>query len=341
MGALGGMGDALQNIGGSMFKAELDRDARQADSDLALARAKSLEEFKAGLGERDRKQMVERIDTAAKGIIGGKIAQKANDLYGPGSNLTEADLADEEKQALALTDGEKAAARTQAGVETGYISPKDAATIERDERRSDATERATAQRETAAAMRDETQRYIAELRDETAQKKIEQLIRRTGDGNDRAPANAKMIEYLVSNGMDRKDATSRVLGENEGKSKDPVGLTAQLATTLMTTQGSQLRQLSEKSGKPVQQVAMEMAADQIEAATKRFRPPDGAAPNPPAPAPKPAASPPAPAAAPKPAASATSALPLPKVKDQLVSGKVYQTSRGPAKWNGTAFEQAN
>lgn len=185
MGALGGMGDALQNIGGSMFKAELDRDARQADSDLALARAKSLEEFKAGLGERDRKQMVERIDTAAKGIIGGKIAQKANDLYGPGSNLTEADLADEEKQALALTDGEKAAARTQAAINTGYISPKDAATIERDERRLDATERATAQRETAAAMRDETQRYIAELREKTAQQRIEALIRKSeGGGKD-------------------------------------------------------------------------------------------------------------------------------------------------------------
>lgn len=186
MGALGGMGDALQNIGGSMFKAELDRDARQADSDLALARAKSLEEFKSGLGERDRKQMVERIDTAAKGIIGGKIAQKANDLYGPGSNLTEADLADEEKQALALTDGEKAAARTQAAINIGYISPKDAATSERDERRLDATERATAQRETAAAMRDETQRYIAELREETAQKRIEGLVQRLGGGKDGA-----------------------------------------------------------------------------------------------------------------------------------------------------------
>lgn len=50
----------------------------------------------------------------------------------------------------------------------------------------------------------------------------------------------------------------------------------------------------------------------------------------------PATSPAAPgkATAPKPAA----ALPLPREKAALQSGKVYQTSRGPAKWNGTAFE---
>lgn len=219
MGALGGMGDALQNIGGSMFKAELDRDARQADSDLALARAKSLEEFKAGLVERDRKQMVERIDTAAKGIIGGKIAQKANDLYGPGSNLTEADLADEEKQALALTDGEKAAARTQAAVETGYISPKDAATIERDERRSDATERATAQRETAAAMRDETQRYIAELREETAQKRIEALIRKSDGGGKDGTREALSFLDGVRKELQSEETSLRQLLNAEMKDK--------------------------------------------------------------------------------------------------------------------------
>ena len=43
------------------------------------------------------------------------------------------------------------------------------------------------------------------------------------------------------------------------------------------------------------------------------------------------------APAPKPAA----ALPLPKNKAELQTGKTYNTSRGPAKWNGTAFEQAN
>lgn len=40
------------------------------------------------------------------------------------------------------------------------------------------------------------------------------------------------------------------------------------------------------------------------------------------------------AAAPK----AEPMLPLPASKDKLVSGKTYNTARGPAKWNGTAFE---
>lgn len=129
MGALGGLGEQAANLGGTMFKAELDRDARQQESDLALSRAKALEEFKVGLGNAERAAQTARIDTAAQGIIGSKLADKANKLYGDKSNLTVDDLADEEKQALALTDGEKAAARTQAAINTGDISPKDAATL--------------------------------------------------------------------------------------------------------------------------------------------------------------------------------------------------------------------
>lgn len=311
MGALGGMGDALQNIGGSMFKAELDRDARQADSDLALARAKSLEEFKAGLVERDRKQMVERIDTAAKGIIGGKIAQKANDLYGPGSNLTEADLADEEKQALALTDSEKAAARTQAGVETGYISPKDAATIERDERRSDATERATAQRETAAAMRDETQRYIAELREETAQKRIEALIRKSDGGGKDGTREALSFLDGVRKELQSEETSLRQLLNAEMKDKSSgqqKAIKAEYEPKLSAI-AEKRRQIEQDFDSVRERVGLPARSTKPEAA---------------APAPKPAA-----------------ALPLPKNKAELQTGKTYNTSRGPAKWNGTAFEQAN
>jgi hypothetical protein len=34
----------------------------------------------------------------------------------------------------------------------------------------------------------------------------------------------------------------------------------------------------------------------------------------------------------------TQGAPLPP-KNQLVAGQIYQTAKGPAKWNGTAFEQ--
>lgn len=311
MGALGGMGDAMQNIGGSMFKAELDRDARQADSDMALARAKALEEFKVGLGERDRAQMTERIDTATKGIIGGKIAQKANDLYGPGSNLTEADLADEEKQALALTDGEKAAARTQAAINTGYISPKDAATIERDERRLDATERATAQRETAAAMRDETQRYIAELREKTAQQRIEALIRKSeGGGKDGTREALSFLDGARKELQSEETSLRQMLkAEMEDKSSGEQKRIKAEYEPKLSAIAEKRRQIEQDFDSVRERVGLPARSTKPEAA---------------APAPKPAA-----------------ALPLPKSKAELQTGKTYNTSRGPAKWNGTVFELVN
>jgi hypothetical protein len=51
---------------------------------------------------------------------------------------------------------------------------------------------------------------------------------------------------------------------------------------------------------------------------------------------------PAPSPAPKPeptkAPVKDAPLPMPASKDKLVTGKTYNTARGPARWNGTAFE---
>lgn len=73
MGALGGAGEALANVGGTLLKAEIDRDARAEEragrvqersheSDLALQRAKTLEEFKASLANAP----LERLGTKAR-----------------------------------------------------------------------------------------------------------------------------------------------------------------------------------------------------------------------------------------------------------------------------------
>ena len=43
-------------------------------------------------------------------------------------------------------------------------------------------------------------------------------------------------------------------------------------------------------------------------------------------------------AAPAAAAGGEVALPMPQIQSDLVAGKVYQTSKGSARWNGTAFE---
>ena len=49
------------------------------------------------------------------------------------------------------------------------------------------------------------------------------------------------------------------------------------------------------------------------------------------------AQPPAATARPPAAAPASGALPLPASQGDLVTGKIYNTSRGPATWNGSGF----
>ena len=174
MGALGGMGDALQNIGGSMFKAELDRDAPGRRTPtwrwLAQSRWRSSSPAWASV----TKQMVERIDTAAKGIIGGKIAQK------PTQSVRTSSEPDRRRtwRTRKSRRWRSPTVRSGGGAHPGNHQHR----LHQPEgcgRPSSATsagwtppEHATAQRETAAAMRDETQRYIAELRETTAQQRI-------------------------------------------------------------------------------------------------------------------------------------------------------------------------
>jgi hypothetical protein len=61
LGALGGMGSAMQDVGSTMFKDELKKEGEIRESGLALQRAKTLEEFKqtlatAGANHRGRCQ---------------------------------------------------------------------------------------------------------------------------------------------------------------------------------------------------------------------------------------------------------------------------------------------
>lgn len=138
MGALGGMGEQAANVGSTLLKSELDREARaadrQQDSDLTLQRAKALEEYKAAAVDRDRTAQVERIDTAAGKMAEGEVAKKRGIIE---SNIADPTAWTPEQQAavdqsLAL-DKEAAKAdpkiRTQAAIQTGDISPKDAATF--------------------------------------------------------------------------------------------------------------------------------------------------------------------------------------------------------------------
>lgn len=148
-GALAGLGEQAANIGGAMFKAELDRDARQQDSDLALARAKTLEEFKAGLATKERTAQVERINAETGRIADERVGQKRGiinaGIADPAAWTPEMQAAVD--QSLAQDrEGIVNSSRTRrdAAVRTGDIKPDVAATI--DSREEVASVRADAQR---------------------------------------------------------------------------------------------------------------------------------------------------------------------------------------------------
>jgi len=138
LGALGGAGEALQNVGSTMFKAEIDREtaaqARTHESDLTLQRAKALEQFKMELGNQERAAQTQRIDTAAGKIADEKVGEKRRTIEG--GIVDRASWTPEQQaavdQSLAL-DRQAAVAdpknRTEAAIRTGDIAPKDAASI--------------------------------------------------------------------------------------------------------------------------------------------------------------------------------------------------------------------
>lgn len=194
MGALGGAGEALGNIGSTLMKDELAREGRVQESNLALERAKALELFKMEVGNRERTAQVQRVDAAAGRIADAKVGEKRAEIER--GIVDRAGWTPEQQAAVdqSLAADRQATmgdmkTRTQAAIQTGDIAPKDAAQIDRDDRRIDATEKATEQRERASVRREETREYIALLREETAQRRIELLMKQiaakgSGGGKD-------------------------------------------------------------------------------------------------------------------------------------------------------------
>jgi hypothetical protein len=129
MGAIGGLGDAAANVGSTMLKNELDTESRlkigQQDSDLALQRAKALEDYKVHTANSQREQQVARVSSAAQpileqGIVNRARSARANQLpdYDPSDTTGPASFHGDAKQILAsiqaLPDGpDKQAALTQ------------------------------------------------------------------------------------------------------------------------------------------------------------------------------------------------------------------------------------
>lgn len=210
-------------------------------SELETQKALRLAEFQEQMAARgDRRKLAlaeesaERSRTGQVARIDAKAGELADSAVGEKRGLIDAGIADRslwtaEQQATvdqSLANDRKAlvndpATKTRAAMATGDISPKDAAAIERDERRLDATDKATSARERAAEMRDATQRYIADLRHEDSQKRLDVLISKIGakDAKDRPTEAIKFIDGLRKELADDARDTRTLLKEELASDK--------------------------------------------------------------------------------------------------------------------------
>jgi hypothetical protein len=155
--------------------------AAQADSQRAMR----LEEFKQALGTR----VAEEQRTAQVSRIDAKASELADSSLAPKRGLIDSGIVDRSSwtpeqqaavdQSLAL-DKDKAVrdpkTRTDAAIATGDISPKEAATIERDDRRLDATEKANALKERLEMLREEGRNARAERSAELQDKRLSVML---------------------------------------------------------------------------------------------------------------------------------------------------------------------
>jgi hypothetical protein len=207
LGALGGLGSAMQDMGINQQKAWLEQDNQANASNLALQREQALEVFKNNLqtttATQQREAQASRINNAASGIVAGQMADKyaGSDAAvqaaqgGASPDVSAAEGNDNVQAALtpeqqAVIDQSKASdraslmnntdIRTQAAIQTGDISPKDAmqntSKVEINQVKMDALlQRAQDHNATAkeiADVRAETLKTGYELRLQAAQEKL-------------------------------------------------------------------------------------------------------------------------------------------------------------------------
>lgn len=124
MGALGGAGEALGQMGSAMFKDSLDRDSRQQESDTSLQRAKALEEFRQNLQNAPLKRFEGYVASAREKEVPTEVAPVraldgttgliTTDGNAPQSRGFAGDPATVYKSLMALPEGpDKAAALAQ------------------------------------------------------------------------------------------------------------------------------------------------------------------------------------------------------------------------------------
>lgn len=151
-GAMGGLGQAMQADAEMRTKAELERQNFAAQADVTLARQKTLEQFKLHMANSERIAQTQRIqgraDQIADQAVAGKRATAEAGIVDRSSWTPEQQAAVDQslandKQALASDPD----VRLRAAADTGDMSIKEVVTMERDEKKLAAAERAAARKE--------------------------------------------------------------------------------------------------------------------------------------------------------------------------------------------------
>lgn len=250
MASLGLIG-MVGGVGGEMVKQADEERRSAANRDFETWRMEVLQGYKMGDENRADKRAIAAEDrkTAAADKartdqterIGAKAGEIADTQVGRKRGLVESGIADRsawtEEQQAAVDESlsrdrsqiaEDPETRIRAAAATGDLSLKDQATLHREERRLDASERKTAASERTAEMRDATQRYIAELRDKQQGARLEALIRKTGSDNNGTREALSFLEGARKE-LSSEEQTLRQLYQAELRQADKYDPEAQAA----------------------------------------------------------------------------------------------------------------
>lgn len=309
MGALGGLGEAVTDIAKSNRKFWDDKELQKQRAEIETNRQMALEKWKVTFGEERaeaaRTAQVKRIDDAMVPLVQEARLAKLNKAYGTPNDGTDMSIkaSDASEADLdrfgKLTESEKDSIRTKAAIKTGDINPKDAAVInQRGE--ADLT------RLMLGDQRAQTMAQIAAGHDDTRKLVAGMMASAKRDGADKED---RVIVHQFLTQFDRKIQVN----ESEIKSlramtKDPL-----LPPEEKKSLQDQIAEL-QKANKNLTTAQYDYAKasgvklpDSLTGANKKVDP------NPNLPD-------------------------MPIEKSALKAGTVYQTPRGPAKWNGKVFE---
>lgn len=238
MGALGGAGEQLADIGTRRMQSDLDtqRDIKVAGvkSDLEIGREKTLllvkNEISVNSANQQRDAQVGRIDAAAgtiadkagadkRSIIQGGIADK--DSWTPEMQAA-VDQSLAQDRGKAVTDPK---VRTQAAIQTGDISPEKAATLTNNEELGQAklenalklSDMKTASQERIADLRAETMNARTDAQYQIGMAKMEAALAKAGSGNTDFD---KKIRLLKESGASDKELANFITDRKQPSMED-------------------------------------------------------------------------------------------------------------------------